>query len=113
MGHFNVDDLRIAVFLIGAGAVTATPLVLFSIGANDLPLNVLGSASIFLHPSLCFWGYSFSANPLPVHSCLLFLLSGQLLRSLRLRTGGKEVFGKTGNERLVKGEGNGKHFIGV
>lgn len=51
MGHFNVDDLRTAVFLIGAGAVTATPLVLFSIGANDLPLNVLGFCQ-YISPSI-------------------------------------------------------------
>lgn len=51
IGHFNVDDLRTAVFLIGAGAVTATPLVLFSIGANDLPLNVLGFCQ-YISPSI-------------------------------------------------------------
>ena len=51
MGHFTVDDLRTAVFLIGAGAVTATPLVLFSIGANDLPLNVLGFCQ-YISPSI-------------------------------------------------------------
>lgn len=38
-------------FLIGAGAVTATPLVLFSIGANDLPLNVLGFCQ-YISPSI-------------------------------------------------------------
>ena len=51
IGHFTVDDLRTAVFLIGAGAVTATPLVLFSIGANDLPLNVLGFCQ-YISPSI-------------------------------------------------------------
>ena len=51
IGHFTVNDLRTAVFLIGAGAVTATPLVLFSIGANDLPLNVLGFCQ-YISPSI-------------------------------------------------------------
>ena len=51
IGHFTVDDLRTAVFLIGAGAVTATPLVLYSIGANDLPLNVLGFCQ-YISPSI-------------------------------------------------------------
>ena len=51
IGHFTVDDLHTAGFLIGAGAVTATPLVLFSIGANDLPLNVLGFCQ-YISPSI-------------------------------------------------------------
>lgn len=51
IGHFTADDLRTTAFLIGAGAVTATPLVLFSVGANGLPLNVLGFCQ-YIAPSI-------------------------------------------------------------
>ena len=80
-------------FLSAQALVTATPLVLFSIGANDLPLNVSRVLPVYFSVHhFASGGYSFSANLLPVHRCLLFLLSGQLLRSLRLRTGGKGSF---------------------
>lgn len=40
--HFSMGTPDLAVFLMGTGVVTAVPLVLFSYGANLLPLNVLG-----------------------------------------------------------------------
>ncbi len=40
--HFGGMNWTLTLFLIGAGIVTATPLILFSQGANLLPLNVLG-----------------------------------------------------------------------
>lgn len=40
--HFSLGTPDLAVFLMGTGVVTAVPLVLFSYGANLLPLNVLG-----------------------------------------------------------------------
>lgn len=113
MGHFNVDDLRTAVFLIGAGAVTATPLVLFSIGANDLPLNVLGFCQ-YISPSITLLlGIFLSANLYPCTGvCFFFyLVSSCGLYDCGLER--KEVFGKTGNERFVRRRGKWKHFIGV
>lgn len=40
--HFGSMNWTLTLLLIGAGVVTATPLILFSQGANLLPLNVLG-----------------------------------------------------------------------
>lgn len=40
--HFSLGTPDLALFLMGTGVVTAVPLVLFSYGANLLPLNVLG-----------------------------------------------------------------------
>lgn len=50
-GHFLVGNAAMNWLFIGAGIVTATPLVLFSSGANNLPLNVLGFCQ-YLSPSL-------------------------------------------------------------
>lgn len=50
-GHFLVGNATMNWLFIGAGIVTATPLVLFSAGANNLPLNVLGFCQ-YLSPSL-------------------------------------------------------------
>lgn len=40
--HFSLATPDLALYLMGTGVVTAVPLVLFSYGANILPLNVLG-----------------------------------------------------------------------
>ena len=40
--HFSLAMPDLALYLMGTGVVTAVPLVLFSYGANLLPLNVLG-----------------------------------------------------------------------
>lgn len=40
--HFSLATPDLALCLMGTGVVTAVPLVLFSYGANLLPLNVLG-----------------------------------------------------------------------
>lgn len=40
--HFSLVTPDLALYLMGTGVVTAVPLVLFSYGANLLPLNVLG-----------------------------------------------------------------------
>lgn len=40
--HFSLATPDLALYLMGTGVVTAVPLVLFSYGANLLPLNVLG-----------------------------------------------------------------------
>lgn len=50
-GHFLVGNAAMNWLFIGAGIVTAIPLVLFSTGANNLPLNVLGFCQ-YLSPSL-------------------------------------------------------------
>lgn len=51
-GHFLVDG-RLSLLLIGAGAATAIPMVLFTKGANLLPLNVLGFLQ-YIQPTLNF-----------------------------------------------------------
>lgn len=50
-GHFLTESAATDWLLMGAGIVTAAPLVLFSTGANHLPLNVLGFCQ-YLSPSL-------------------------------------------------------------
>lgn len=50
-GHFLAGSSMTDWLFVGAGIVTATPLVLFSTGANHLPLNVLGFCQ-YLSPSL-------------------------------------------------------------
>ena len=40
--HFGAGDASITLFLLGTGIATSVPLILFSYGANLLPLNVLG-----------------------------------------------------------------------
>lgn len=50
-GHFLMGNAAMNWLFIGAGIVTAIPLVLFSAGANNLPLNVLGFCQ-YLSPSL-------------------------------------------------------------
>lgn len=52
MGHFG-QSLSLSLLLIGAGAVTATPMALFTKGANLLPLNVLGFL-LYVQPTLNF-----------------------------------------------------------
>ena len=42
VNHFSLATPDLALFLMGTGVVMAVPLVLFSYGANLLPLNVLG-----------------------------------------------------------------------
>ncbi|HWR45930.1 EamA family transporter RarD [Sporomusa sp.] len=42
VGAFSLTSLLTAGLLMGAGAVTATPLLLFASGANRLPLSLLG-----------------------------------------------------------------------
>lgn len=42
VNHFHAETPVLALLLMGTGVVTAVPLVLFSYGANLLPLNVLG-----------------------------------------------------------------------
>lgn len=43
----NFDTLLVSGLLIGAGAVTAIPLVLFSYGASKLPLTIVGLTQYF------------------------------------------------------------------
>lgn len=40
--HFSLATPDLALYFMGTGVVTAVPLVLFSYGANLLPLNVIG-----------------------------------------------------------------------
>lgn len=49
----GTQDLGTALLLIGAGPLTAVPLVLFAIGAKGVPLATLGMAQ-YLNPSLQF-----------------------------------------------------------
>ena len=52
-GHFSTADVPTALLLIGCGAVTAVPLLLFAYGANNLPLNVLGFIQ-YISPTISF-----------------------------------------------------------
>lgn len=49
--HFLAGNSQFTLCLAGAGVVTALPLLLFSAGANHLPLNVLGFCQ-YISPSL-------------------------------------------------------------
>ena len=50
-GSFGLTSLLTTGFLIGAGAVTATPLILFASGANRLPLSLMGFIQ-YLSPTI-------------------------------------------------------------
>lgn len=50
--HFGFD-WKLTLLFIGAGAVTATPMVLFTKGANLLPMNVLGFLQ-YIQPTINF-----------------------------------------------------------
>lgn len=50
--HFGFDG-PLTLLLIGAGAVTATPMVLYTKGANLLPMNVLGFLQ-YVQPTINF-----------------------------------------------------------
>ncbi|MHB8158067.1 MAG: EamA family transporter, partial [Desulfocucumaceae bacterium] len=41
-GAFSISSPAISFLLMGAGIVTAVPLILFSSGANRLPLSIVG-----------------------------------------------------------------------
>lgn len=52
--HFLGADINYTMLLMGAGVVTAVPLILFSSGANKLPLNVLGFTQ-YISPTMGFF----------------------------------------------------------
>lgn len=51
--HFLTGDVNYTLLFMGAGIVTAVPLVLFNAGANKLPLNVLGFTQ-YISPTMGF-----------------------------------------------------------
>lgn len=51
VASFSLSAPETAAFLLGAGAVTATPLLLFAGGANRLPLSLLGFTQ-YLSPTI-------------------------------------------------------------
>ena len=83
--QFSLATPREMLLLIGSGAATATPLILFSYGANLLPLNVLGffqylSPTIALLLGVFFFHEPFGAAQLSACACiwaalLIFTLS--------------------------------------
>lgn len=83
--RFSPSTPEDMLLLIGAGAATATPLILFSYGANLLPLNVLGffqylSPTIALLLGIFFFHEPFGAAQLSACACiwaalLIFTLS--------------------------------------
>ena len=67
--HFSLATPDLALYLMGTGVVTAVPLVLFSYGANLLPLNVLGffqyiSPTIGLLLGIFFFHETFGMAPI-------------------------------------------------
>ncbi|HIU64974.1 MAG TPA: EamA family transporter RarD [Candidatus Avacidaminococcus intestinavium] len=70
----NVDWLMI-LLLIGAGIVTAIPLIMFTAGAKLLPLSIIGflqyiSPTISLLLGIFIYGEHFSANHLYAFTCI-------------------------------------------
>lgn len=51
--HFGGANINHTLLFMGAGVVTAIPLILFSAGANKLPLNVLGFTQ-YISPTIGF-----------------------------------------------------------
>lgn len=51
--HFLGAEINHTLLFMGAGVVTAVPLILFSSGANKLPLNVLGFTQ-YISPTMGF-----------------------------------------------------------
>ena len=63
-GHFTTARPDLMLIFLGGGALTGTPLVLFSYGANLLPLNVLGFFQ-YISPTLgLLLGVFFFGEPL-------------------------------------------------
>lgn len=84
----------IALFLVGTGLVTALPLILFSFGANALPLNVLGFLQ-YMSPTIAFllavfvFRESFGLPQLVALSCIwgalvIFSVSERLQKIVRI-----------------------------
>ena len=62
--HLSLSTPQLAIYLAGTGIITAFPLILFTYGANSLPLNVLGfiqyiSPTIALFLGIFFFHESF------------------------------------------------------
>lgn len=73
--QFSPATPEAMLLLIGAGAATATPLILFSYGANLLPLNVLGffqylSPTIALLLGIFFFHEPFGMAQLSACACI-------------------------------------------
>ena len=50
-GHLLAGNMTYTLFLLGAGAATAIPLILYTAGANNLPLNLLGFLQ-YINPTM-------------------------------------------------------------
>lgn len=89
--HFTFDDPMRTLLLIGAGAVTAIPLVLFARGINTLPLNVVGflqysSPTLALIIGVFLYGEPFTPTHAVSFSFIwlaLFIFSGSEWRAYR------------------------------
>lgn len=69
---FGFDKPFTTLLLMGAGVVTATPLVLFSYGANKLPLNVLGFCQYFSPSIALMLGIFVYREPFGVNQFISF-----------------------------------------
>lgn len=52
-GFYSAAHIETVALLMGTGVVTAIPLILFSFGANHLPLNILGFTQ-YISPTIAF-----------------------------------------------------------
>lgn len=73
--YYSSSTIDIALLLIGTGLITAAPMILFSFGANHLPLNLLGflqyiSPSIALVLAVFYFQESFDWPQLLAISCI-------------------------------------------
>lgn len=73
--YYSSSTIDIALLLIGTGLITAAPMILFSFGANHLPLNLLGflqyiSPSIALVLAIFYFQESFDWPQLLAISCI-------------------------------------------
>ncbi|WP_094604858.1 EamA family transporter RarD [Sporomusa silvacetica] len=94
-GSYGLTSLLTAGFLMGAGAVTAIPLILFASGANRLPLSMLGfiqylSPTITLAIGVVLYHEPFTATHLVSFSLIWLALTVFSLAGTRPFMNGEE-----------------------
>ncbi|MDF2570202.1 MAG: rarD [Sporomusa sp.] len=99
-GAFSLNSLPTAGLLMGAGAVTATPLLLFASGANRLPLSLMGfiqyvSPTIALAIGVLLYGEPFTAVHLISFSLIWLALGIFSLARTRIFVSAEERIAKS------------------
>lgn len=94
--YFNLEEPSTMLFLIGTGIATAVPMVLFSYGANNLPLNLLGflqyiSPTMTLILAIFYFHETFTFVEFSAFFCIwialfIFTISEKINKKIRIKT---------------------------